>query len=368
MRLPSAIPLLLLALPASAVELGSPGGHAVSFHGLLQGDAIHFDEDASDLDGGSDDRATAVRRFELQLEGEAPWDLEWIVGVDVKAERWLDVNLSRRLGPGTLRLGQAKQPSGMEELSSSKNNDFISKAGATNAFAVSRRLGLAYTVAGEAFTVTGSAFGSEISSGGARGNGHALRATFAPLHDDGQVLHLGLSWADEDTHADAYRLRVRPQADLAERRLVDSGLFTDADRVSVAGFETLWITGSLKLQGEWFHGSVDRIASPGYSPRGGYLSAVWNLGGGSWGYRNGVPTTPLPAAGDSLWQAGLRVDRLDLDHGAVGGGSMDALTLGMNWYRGQHLKAMLNYVDVQSERQGAADDPDMLELRLQLHW
>jgi phosphate-selective porin OprO/OprP len=368
MRLSSAIPLLLATMPATALELGTPGGHPLSFEGLLQGDAIHFDEDASDLDGGTDERATAIRRFELVLEGEAPWDLDWVLGYDAKAERWLDVNLSRDLGPGRLRIGQFKQPNGLEELSSTKNNDFISKAAATNAFAVSRRLGVAYAWAGDAWTLTGSVFGREMSRGGSQGSGHGLRATFAPVQGDGRLLHLGLSWMDHDTDADQYRLRARPQADLAARRLVDSGVLADADRSSTAGFEAAWVSGPLKLQGEWFRASVDRLAHPDYSPRGGYLSALWNLGGASWGYKAGVPTTPLPEAGGSLWQAGLRLDRLDLDHGGVPGGTLDAATLGVNWYRGAHFKAMLDYVDVRSERQGLSDDPDMLELRLQLHW
>src|SRR5690606_23031557 len=85
MRLPSTLLLLLATLPASAIELGAPGGRPIAFKGLLQGDAIHFHEDADDLDGGSDDRATAVRRFELVLEGQAPWNLEWVLGVDAKS-------------------------------------------------------------------------------------------------------------------------------------------------------------------------------------------------------------------------------------------------------------------------------------------
>lgn len=368
MRLPSTLLLLLATLPASAIELGAPGGRPIAFKGLLQGDAIRFHEDADDLDGGSDDRATAVRRFELVLEGQAPWNLEWVLGVDAKSERWLDVQLSRRLGPGTLRLGQAKQPNGLEELSSTKNNDFISKAAATNAFALSRRLGLAYAIGGDAWTATASVFGHEISSGGARGNGHGLRVTVAPLRGEDRVLHLGFSYLDRDTDDDGFRLRIRPQADLAERRLVDSGPLTDADRVAVAGVEAAWMAGPLKLQGEWFHASVDRLDRPRYAPRGGYLSAVWNLGGGGWGYRNGVPTTPLPAPGASLWQAGLRLDRLDLDDAGVAGGTMDAITLGLNWYGGEHLKAMLDYVKVRSDVADVADDPHMLELRLQVHW
>src|SRR5690606_41891125 len=59
--------------------------------------------------------------------------------------KFLDVFAKYKLGGNSgryLRLGQFKQPNSLEELSSSKNNDFIAKAMVTNTFAVSRRLGI----------------------------------------------------------------------------------------------------------------------------------------------------------------------------------------------------------------------------------
>ena len=44
-----------------------------------------------------------------------------------------------------MQVGQFKQPNSLEELSSTKNNDFISKAMVTNTFGVARRLGGAYS-------------------------------------------------------------------------------------------------------------------------------------------------------------------------------------------------------------------------------
>lgn len=368
MRPAHVLPLALFAMPVGALELGSVAGSTVSFEGLLQGDALWFDEDASDLDGGGDDRASAIRRAELVLEGEAPWGLDWVLGYDAKSERWLDVNLKRGIGPGALQLGQFKQPNSLEELSSTRNNDFVSKAAATNAFAVARRLGVAYRVDHGHWTLAASAFGRDINGGGAQDSGYGLRGTWAPVQEQGRLLHFGISWVDQDTDADRYRLRVRPQADLAVLRLVDTGTLADTDRSAIAGFETLWISGPVKLQGEWFQGAVERHSAPDFAPRGGYLSALWNLGGQTWGYKGGVPGTPLPEAGGSLWQAGLRLDALDLDDGTVRGGTLEALTVGVNWYYGRHLKAMLNYVDVRTERQDVSDDPDLVELRLQLHW
>ena len=353
---------------ARAIELGDWWGSKASFEGLLQADAIWFDNDRTDLGGGSDDRATAMRRAELVLKGKGPGRFDWVVGYDARSERWLDVNGRYAFEAGTLQAGQYKQPNSLEELASTKNNDFISKAAATNTFAISRRAGVAWMQAGDRWTATGSVFGRDINGGGTQGSGAAVRATFAPVRTDARLFHLGASHARYDTDADLLRLRARPQADLASVRLVDTGTFADADRVAVTGVEALFATGPLKLQGEAFRADVQRLAHADFAGNGSYVSAVWNIGSSGWGYKGGVPTTPTPASGGSLWQLGLRHDRIDLDQGAVAGGEFAAWTAGINWYRGEHLKAMLNFVDVDGERAGASDDPDLVELRLQWHW
>jgi phosphate-selective porin OprO/OprP len=54
-----------------------------------------------------------------------------VVGYDAKADKFLDTNVKYKLLGNAnhfLQLGQFKQPNSLEELSSTKNNDFISKA------------------------------------------------------------------------------------------------------------------------------------------------------------------------------------------------------------------------------------------------
>src|SRR3546814_6202929 len=74
-----------------------------------------------------------------------------------------------------LQVGQFKKPNGLEELSSSKNNDFISKSVATNTYAVSRRLGVGYGYGSDDWSVTASWFGRELTRNRAHGSGYGLR-------------------------------------------------------------------------------------------------------------------------------------------------------------------------------------------------
>jgi phosphate-selective porin OprO/OprP len=201
--------------------------------------------------------------------------------------------------------------------------------------------------------------------------------------------------------------RARPDADLAGQRIVDTGSLRDTDRIATTGAEAMWIHGPLKLQGEYMKSTTERYRTgvDGFSGSAGYVSAVWNITGENFGYKAGVPTTPLPNnPGSGMWQVGLRYDTIDLNDGSLApgatptaapivrgvlGGEMDTLTLGVNWYLRSNFKLMLNYVKVDSSRyigrtsatyandainnnrtfNAVVDDsPNLLEARVQFYW
>lgn len=355
------------------VPLGSFAGSGVGFEGLFQVDGYRFHNDLADLDGRPDgrDRASGIRRLELVLKGDGPGGLSWTAGYDAEGESWLDANLAWSFGGNgaghRLLVGQSKQALGLEELSSTRNNDFIAKAAATGAFAPGRRLGVSWALDGGSHGASLGWFGRDLDDEDA-GAGYALRGWWAPVHGEDRVLHLGLAHLDRDTTDDQARLRARPNADMAAVRLVDSGLLTDVDRVATTGLELMWISGPLKLQGEYFLARHDRNGGGAYDAEGGYASLLWTPGGEGWGYRGGLPRTRPGDAGS--WQFGLRYDLLDLDDDAVRGGRMEAWTLGASRYIGRHARLSLNHVHVSSRRGGPApgDDPSILAARLQLHW
>ena len=368
---------LATAAPAARAEIAIDviGGSEVSLEGLVQADGNWFDNDLADLNGVSvngDDSEFELRRAEIVLKGKGPGNLEWVLGYDAKADKFLDVNAKYKIGGSGshfVQVGQYKQPNSLEELSSTKNNDFISKATVTNTYAVGRRLGAAYGYGGDNWGVTASYFGRELTRNLAHGAGWGVRGTFAPVNENGNLLHFGLAYANYDTDADTFRVRARPNADLATVRLVDAGNMTDTDRVATTSAEAMWVHGPIKLQGEYYSSDIERMEHGDYTSTGGYLSAVWNITGETWGYKAGVPTTPLPSEPSSgMWQLGLRYDTIDLNDGDVRGGNMDAWTVGANWYWRSNFKFMLNYVKVNSERRDVSDDPSILEARAQSYW
>ena len=406
--LPLAV-LAALAAPAAHAEVPIDviGGSEVSFEGLVQADFYKFNIDGidygadtagSDMDGK--EYMQELRRAELVLKGKGPGNIEWVLGYDAKDDKFLDANIKYKFGNNAnhfIQVGQFKQPgAGMEELSSTKNNDFITKGSIINSLGTPRRVGIQYNYGDVNWGLTGSIYTRELTRNRENGNGYSLRGYWAPINTDGNILHIGASYTSRDPRDNAVRLRARPMADMVGTRYVDTGSSTSSanslnnrsDNLATTGFEGLWVTGPFKLQGEYMRTNVERTAGlPDFSGDGYYVSALWNVTGETWGYKAGTPTTPLPNNPEKgMLQLGLRYDAIDLNDGSVNtsgptpvvtgvlGGKMDSWTLGANWYWRSNFKFMLNYVAVKQDKYNTTaraiveDNPNVVEFRAQFYW
>jgi phosphate-selective porin OprO/OprP len=373
-----------LSAPAFAeTEFDVIGGSEISFEGLIQAEYNGFEKDFASINSSTfvgNDSDSQIRRSELVLKGKGPGMWGWVVGYDATAKKFLDTNVSYKFSGFTaLTVGQFKQPNSLEELSSTKNNDFISKAMTTNMQGLSRRVGVSLTTGSDNWTLTGSLFGRELTRNLGQGNGYGGRFTFAPINDNGSILHLGVSAVDYEAeignagpNADhAAQFRGRPDADLSGKRLIDTGTFNDADRIRTIGLEGAWVHGPFKLQSEYMTSDISRDSHSDFRADSWYAYGVWNITGETWGYKNGVLTTPLPnEPASGMWQLGLRYDHADLNDGAVFGGEESNWTVGLNWYWRSNFKFAANYVKVSSEKGlvPVHDDPSIFELRAQIYW
>jgi phosphate-selective porin OprO and OprP len=377
--------LLPITTPLRAdITVDVLGDDEVIFEGLFQADANYFSNDFARNDGLAltpaqrtsntfiDD--TGMRRAELNFRGKDQVN-DWAVGYEARANRWLDVFFRRKLsGFNTIRLGQFKQPNSLEELTTTKHNDFVAKSMTTTAFAIARRLGAEYATGNVNWTATGSAFSRELTNNGQKASGFGARVTYAPLMDMSettsgeadQLLHLGLSAISYDPSKNTVRLNIRPEADLANIRLIDSANLTDADGALQLGVEAAYFHGPLKLNAEYVDASYSRKLNPDYQPSSYYFSGVYNLSGERFGYANGNYTIPVPYAEVGLWQLGARYSKLRGNDGIVRGGNQETLTLGVNWYWRLNFKFQANYNITRAERGVIDNDPTVVELRAQV--
>jgi phosphate-selective porin OprO and OprP len=394
---------LLAAISSTAkaeITIDMIGGSEVSFEGLIQADSYFYDDDfrilSSDaLDGADTD--FGMRRAEIILKGKGPGMWNWVLGYDARSDKFLDANIQYKFnGETSITVGQYKQPNSLEELSSTKNNDFVSKAMTTNLQGMSRRMGVKLDTDKGTWGGTLSYFGNEITNNESpslgSGDGFGGRAFFAPIKSDTTLLHFGVSYIDMEardaTGQGKARLRVRPDADQSAQRLVDSGQFTDADRLKTTGFETAFVSGPFKLQAEYMTTKISRDLNPNYSADSWYVYGLWNITGETWGYKGGVITTGLPdEPGKGMWQLGLRYDTADLNDGSVNfanplapvvtgvmGGEESNWTIGVNWYLRSNFKLSANYVMVDSSKYSSTikgfqnDNPNIVSLRAQFYW
>jgi len=373
------------------------GGSEVSFEGLIQADYNRFNSDVLDLNGSTLDGKKSdagMRRAELVLKGKSV-KYDWVLGYDARLAKFLDVNVKWKFSANTsLSVGQFKQPNSLEELTSTKNNDFIAKAMVTNTFGIGRRLGVGFQTGDDNWTVTASAFTRELTVNLGEGNGFGARGTFAPINEKGNILHFGLSGVDYEVKDSVgnptVRIRARPDADLAGGRLVDTGTLTDGNRIRTLGAEAAWIHGPFKFQGEYMNSRTSRSAHPDFTGDSWYVYGVWNITGETWGYKAGLPTTPLPnEPASGMWQLAVRYDQINLNDGflspplvpggapvvnGVLGGKEHNFTVGVNWYWHSNFKFALNYVKANSDRYDTvshtfvSDNPNIVEARAQFYF
>src|SRR3546814_13974187 len=99
-------------------------------------------------------------------------------------------NVKYKFGGGNqyLQVGQFQQPNGLEELSSSKNNDFIPTSVATNTYAVSRRLGVGYGYGRDDWSSSSSWFGCGLTRNRAHGRGYGMSGTRTTTNATGHHL------------------------------------------------------------------------------------------------------------------------------------------------------------------------------------
>jgi phosphate-selective porin OprO and OprP len=273
----------------------------------------------------------------------------------------------------TWRVGQFKQPNSLEELTSTRSNEFISKAAVTNAFAAARRIGGEVQYAVPKLTATATYFTREINVNQRVGNGFGGRLTYAPIDEleTFETLHFGLSFISQKADNRRYNLASRAQADISSVNVISAAL-TDADRTQTAGLEAMYFKGPFKVMGEYYSSTTSRLgAAPDFSASGYYVAGLYTLGEDRFSYRNGVFNTALPSDPvKGLWQFAARYDALDANDGSIRGGELKAATLGVNWYIRSNFKLSFNYVIADSARSQNSvvinNDPKIAELRFQI--
>ena len=350
--------------------------------GRIHWDIARFDDDGR---GAANPDADTLRAAWLDVSGTA-FGLGYKFEIDAASDKVFakDVYVSRKFKAGTLTVGQFKQYVTLDDRVSGNHMVFVERSLLAQALAPTYRLGVGWLSARDGMTLGASAYSLEsIDVWQTKGRALALRGTWAPRRDEGDVLHLGASIAheayDQPGAEGAPALRVRPRpvgayGEASRSTLLDFGGGRDANvgkyLVEVGGVRGAW-----SYQGELGGARYDNGASDGRL-LAGYAQAAWMISGEVRPYdaKAGRFGRIQPKGRAGAWELAVRYDTLrGRQHGATGArvrdAAVDAWTVGLNWYPRAHVRLMFDWVDGRSRDRLAdrtADRTRALLGRLQL--
>ncbi|PHS26515.1 MAG: hypothetical protein COA85_05990 [Robiginitomaculum sp.] len=286
-----------------------------------------------------------------------------------------DVKLTFKVnGKTSIVFGNQKTPNSLEEQTSGRFTTFLERGSVTDAFRLSRRVGVVVKTHGDNYSLAAGAFGNDMNAvlyknEGLFSNEHsyAARATYTPVHDDKQTVHLGASVRRFTGNAgDQLRIRARPRIHLSQR-LVDAR--NQGRNSTLYGIEAAYVSGPFHIEGEWMAEDALR-SSDGY-----FVQAGWFLTGETRKYsvKKGAfgrmkPAHAVGEDGIGAWEVAARFDTLDLS--SANAGQMNTWTAGLNWYPQSHVRVMFNalHASARGTAKFGAGNTDGVQMRLQYDW
>ncbi len=198
------------------------------------------------------------------------------------------------------------------------------------------------------------------------------RVAWLPIMEEkGTLLHVGLAGRYGLVNNRTLRLRSRPEFNVAPY-FVDTEPLAARDS-RMGQLEVYYRPGPLLLGLEYFVQGVGATEQPDPLFHGGDLTVSWLLTGETRSYntRGGyflgiTPERTVFEGGPGAWDAVLRFSFIDLDDGAIRGGTFWRLTPMVNWYLSDNIRLELAYGVGQLDRFNTLGTTQFFQSRIQL--
>jgi phosphate-selective porin OprO/OprP len=292
--------------------------------------------------------------------------------------KWKDLYLEYSGLPyATVKVGNIKEPIGLEALTSSKYNTFMERSLA-DIFIEDRKLGAtlnfnSYKKNSYAWTFTAGGFGDNLNNISDFEDTYSLssRATYAYFLNKKSFFHIGLSTAYTDVGDKKRKLSTRAESHLLDNKLLKLKL-KHVDTMTRYGAETVLQYDKLSLQGEYIISNIDTTKSKSYSFYGWYVQGSYFLTKDRRTYKakEGVfkrikPKKTAKNGGYGAFEIATRISYLDMSDLNKLGGEVYNYTLGLNYYINNHTRMMLNRITTDIQSGTLNYDPEVIQLRLQ---
>lgn len=363
--------------------------------GRLQADYSTFD--GIYTKNGDNADAAYFRRAFLEISGVAYKDWAYAISYDFShnagssEDGYFDEASIAYTGfkPVTIKLGRFDPDFGLEKATSSKWVTAQERNAAYDLvdWANGHQNGMGIQVAGTAADMFyGSASLSAKDQNDQDGQSvkqFNLRGVFAPMAEAGNVLHLGLNFAQRDLSDTAFDGRIRSR--MGMRGVSTSGgndAGDNGNRLHLGGAQTspvgsygddaawgleaAWAMGPLSIQGEYLKRDLeaDSAAYKDIEAEGYYAQVAYTLTGEARGYKLGKFDSIKPENKQTgAWEVFYRYDNISVDDdngafAAVNDIEGKVHNLGVNWYANENVKLSGVYVKAKADNatNGVGDD------------
>jgi phosphate-selective porin OprO/OprP len=357
-----------------------PPAKTVQWTGQLQSDFVWANQDGEnlaefgDIQNGSDFRRARLGAFGVY--GPVDYRLEFdfaLAGRPTFLDVFAGVNDVPLLG--RVRVGHFFEPFTLDRLTSNRFMTFAERTAMDQAFAPLRNLGVMangnwlddrMTYGLGIFRSDSDIYGEEIGDRFESSITGRLTGLLWYSDDGRRYVHIGSAYSWRDPNRGEVRFFAQPEVRLGLATVniplfVDTGRFA-AESYQLLGLESVATHGPWSIQAEYVYAPVDSTDFGGVDFHGWYVQGSFFLTGehrpyrksdGTFdrvrphcdfvGYRGTQAAKPF-TFGPGAWELATRVSQVDLDGGAIPGGELLELTMGVNWYLNPFLRATFNYV------------------------
>ena len=347
----------------------SDGEHSLKFGGRIMSDYAIWNNGDETFSG------TEFRRVRFFNSGKVYGNMKYKLQLDFAAGgvSFKDVYMEVAMPyAGNVKVGHFKEPFRLEALTSSKYITFMERA-LPIAFSPERNVGvmLHESFMDDKLSIQAGLF-REASSGNDKMiddvRNITTRITFLPINNDNNLLHLGAAFSSRSSSDDTYSVSSR-----AENHLGTKLLDMDLDNVTgmnLMGAEMAFVMGSFSVQGEYVMNSVEAMED--YSFSGYYGQVSYFLTGEKRKYKNSlagfdrVKPNKNMKEGEGLGAFELAARYSSMDLSEAHAGTLNDITVGLNWYLNPCTRLMFNYVMGTLDDHGVENTENTFQCRIQI--
>ncbi len=286
-------------------------------------------------------------------------------------------------GTGHLRVGNFRQPFGLEENITSRNLMFLERSQGTDAFAVGRRMGLEFAKWSSNFRVAASVFGADVEDFEKPDDetfSVAARLNFLPINGDRHKLLLGASGTLRQTDFNTHKVRfkTKPETNVADVKYVDTGNIGNVDKYNLFAGEVAYVNHRFLVMSEYmattlnrkdFSGDPNPMALDDLNFGGGYVYAAFFLTNDTHPFDMMAyePGRVDPSSENGAWEVMARYSTVDMDDDTVDEdltahlyGASTSLTFGVKYYANSNVNIYLNYGMVDNNENATGKDGSLV--------